>query len=73
MIDTSLAKYYAAKARTANFPHVEVTKEEMAAKLIARGDTPERANMISNMCEVMGSHIEIGQEMVAIKKEKSNE
>jgi tRNA-dihydrouridine synthase len=63
-----LARYHAFKERAAKLPYVEVTREEFVARLIAKGETPEKAEQTAKIAEGLGSHIEINNEMVGIKK-----
>ena len=64
----SLQKYYKAKGRAATLPYVEVTKEEFIRRLVAQGETQAKAEQSATIAEGLGSHIEIGEEMVGIKK-----
>lgn len=64
----SLKKYYESKGRAAKLPYVEVTREEFIAKLVARGETQAKAEQTAAIAAGLGSHIEIGEEMVGIKK-----
>lgn len=64
----NLQRYYESKSRAAKLPYVEVTREEFVARLIAQGETPEKAEQTAKIAEGLGSHIEINNEMVGIKK-----
>jgi len=64
----SLQKYYEGKGRAAKLPYVEVTREEFIARLIAIGETAEKAEQTAKIAEGLGSHIEINNEMVGIKR-----
>lgn len=64
-----LARYYAFKERSAKLPHVTVTREEFIRRLVERGESQEKAEQMATVAEGLGSHVEIGDEMVGIKDE----
>ena len=64
----TLQKYYKAKGRAATLPYVEVTRVEFIRRLMVQGETQAKAEQSADVAEGLGSHIEIGEEMVGIKK-----
>lgn len=62
-----LSRYYKFKERAAKLPHVLVTREEFIKRLVAKGETQEKAEQTANIAAGLGSHIEINNEMVGIQ------
>lgn len=60
-------KYKAFKERSAKLPHVKVSREEFITRLLAKGETQEKAEQTAKIAEGLGSYVEIGEEMVGIE------
>jgi hypothetical protein len=61
------------KAKYANLPEVEVTREEFIKMMVDNGKPQKDAELHATMCEGLGSACMMGGKMVSIKKEVKDE
>jgi len=66
-VNPNLKKYFDAK--NSKKPRVEVSREEFIRRLVARGETEDKAEQMATVAEGLGSQLEIGDEWVGIKQE----
>jgi hypothetical protein len=61
--------YFTLKKRALTLPKVDVKKEEFVSRLLKKGEIKEKAEQIATVTQLLGSRIEINNEMVGIKIE----
>lgn len=66
MDNPDIQGYFAQKQRAATLPQVKVSRDEFVSRLLARGETPDKAEQMAMVAEALGSQIEINNEMVGI-------
>lgn len=66
MIHPNVQDYFNFKEEAAKLPYVEVTREEFIARLVASGESQEKAERTATIAQGLGSHIRIKNEMVGI-------
>ena len=67
MIDVS--RYIEAKERAKTLPHIEVSRTEFIRRLVATGESQEKAERTATIAEGLGSQIEIDGFMVSVSPE----
>lgn len=59
-------RYLNQRQRAATLPHVKVSKKEFIRRLVEKGESQEKAEQMAMVAELLGSKIEINNEMVGI-------